>query len=259
MLLCIDIGNTNIKLGVFNGDALSYTWRISTDRSNLRDEYAMLILSLFQTEGVKVSDISGCAISSVVPPLTQEFVEFCQHYLGLEPVLLRPDTVTGIRINTDIPGEVGSDLVMNALGAKQLFSGPMIIVGMGTATTFTAISAAGDLEGVAIAPGLLASANSLVSSTSTLPRVALAQPKTAIGKNTIASLQAGLVWGFAALVEGLVKRMQVELGGHATVIATGGLANVVIPETGIIQAVEPNLVLLGLKAMYELNQKSARG
>ncbi len=257
MLLCIDIGNTNIKLGLFDGDALRSSWRISTDRTNLMDEYAMLILNLFRSQGIEPAAVTGCAISSVVPPLTQEFVEFCRRYLQQDPVLLGPETVTGMRINTDIPGEVGSDLVMNALGARQLYSGPVIIVGMGTATTFTAISASGDLEGVAIAPGLLTSANSLVSSTSTLPRVALARPKRAIGKNTIASLQAGLVWGFAALIDGLVTRMQAELGENATVIATGGLANVIASESKTIQAVEPSLALLGLKLMYELNRSQA--
>jgi len=258
MLLCVDIGNTNIKLGLFNLDKLCCSWRISTDRNDLADEYAMLLLDLFATEGVRPSHITGCAISSVVPSLTQEFVEICKRYFKIDPLMPEGDTITGIQVKTDNPGEVGSDLIMNALAARHLVGAPVIIIGLGTATTVVAVDQSGDLSGVAIAPGIVTSANSLFISTSTLPRVALSKPKHAIGKNTIESLQAGLVYGFASLVEGLVKRMQNELGVDAPVIATGGLAPVIAAETPVITQVEPELALIGLKLMYEMNAKGRR-
>ena len=253
MLLCIDIGNSNIKLGLFNGDTLCCSWRINTDRDDLADEYAMLLLDLFATSDVEPSHVTGCAISSVVPSLTQEFIDLCLRYFHLTPVIPGPGSDMGIKVNTDNPSEVGMDLVMNALAARHLYGTPVIIVGLGTATTFTAVSAAGDVEGVAIAPGILTSANSLFSATSTLPRVALTHPTTSIGKNTVESLQAGMVYGFSALIEGLVGRMKAELGGEAYVVATGGLAPIIAAETSVIKTVEPNLALIGLKMMYEMN------
>lgn len=254
MLLCIDIGNSNIKLGLFKGEDLCYSWRINTNRSSLADEYAALILNLFEAERIEVHHITGCAISSVVPNLTQEFTDFSTRYLKHAPVIPGPGIQTDIVINTEYPAEVGSDLVMNALAARHLYGTPVIIIGLGTATTLTAVSKDGVFEGVAIAPGILTSANSLSASTSTLPRIALARPEKAIGKNTIKSLQAGLVFGFTALVEGLVGRMQNELGGNAHVVATGGLAQVIAAETKVIEFIEPNLALIGLRLMYEMNQ-----
>jgi type III pantothenate kinase len=254
MLLCIDIGNTNIKLGLLDGETIRSHWRISTDPARLADEYAMLLLNLLAAEGIQTCAVSGCAISSVVPALTQVFGELVQRYFKQEPLLILPDTDTGMRILTDNPAEVGPDLVMNAVGARHLFGAPVIIIGFGTATTFVAVSAQGDLEGVAIAPGIVASGNSLFHSTATLPQVALSRPAVTIGKNTITSLQAGLIFGFAGLVEGLIERMQAELGGGARVIATGGLAHVIAPETRVIERVEPNLALIGLRIVYERNQ-----
>lgn len=258
MLLCVDIGNTNIKIGLFNMGKLCCSWRISTDRNDLADEYAMLLLDLFATEGVRPSHITGCAISSVVPYLTQEFTELCKRYFKIDPVMPGGDTFTDVRVHTDNPAEVGSDLIMNALAARHLLGAPVIIVGLGTATTVVAVDQAGDLAGVAIAPGVITSANSLFSSTSTLPRVALSKPKYAMGKNTVESLQAGLVYGFASLVEGLVKRMRDELGTDAPVVATGGLSTVIAAETDIITRVEPDLALIGLKLMYEMNVKGRK-
>ncbi len=257
MLLCIDIGNTNIKLGLFEGEQMRCHWRISTDRGRLADEYAMLLINLCASEGIALAEINGCAISSVVPLLTQVFTELARRYLRREPVILGPGTITGMKINTDYPAEVGSDLVMNALGARHLYGAPVIVIGFGTATTFVAVSAQGNLEGVAIAPGVLTSGDSLFRATSTLPQVALARPASAIGKNTVHSLQAGFVFGFAGLVENLVARMQTELGGGARVIATGGLAGLIAAETKVIEAVEPNLALIGLRMMYDLNRPEA--
>jgi len=258
MLLCIDIGNTNIKLGLFEGENMRCHWRIATDRARLADEYAMLLMNLCTAEGLTFHDISGCAISSVVPLLTQVFVELGERYLHQTPVILGPKTVTGIKINTEYPAEVGSDLVMNALGARHLYGTPVIVIGFGTATTFTAVSTSGDLEGVAIAPGVATSGDSLFRATSTLPQVALAHPETSIGKNTVQSLQAGFVLGFAGLVDNLIRHIQAELGGHARVVATGGLANLIVVETSMIEAVEPNLALIGLRLMYALNREQLK-
>jgi type III pantothenate kinase len=254
MLLCIDIGNTNIKLGLFDGETICCHWRVSTDPARLADEYAMLLLNLLAAEGLRPGNVTGCAISSVVPALTQIFSELSQRYFKQEPLVIRPGVNTGMmEIRTDFPGEVGPDLVINAVGARFLYGAPVIVVGLGTATTFVAISAAGHLEGVAIAPGIITSGNSLFHATATLPQVALNRPAGAIGKNTITSLQAGMIFGFAGLVEGLVIRMQAELaaaGKPVSVVATGGLATVIASETSVIQHVEPNLGLIGLRLIY---------
>jgi type III pantothenate kinase len=220
----------------------------------LTDEYAMLLINLFASEGITTAQITGCAISSVVPLLTQVFGELSQRYLKQEPLILGPGILTGIKINTDYPAEVGSDLVVNALAARHLYGAPAIIIGFGTATTFVAISAQGNIEGVAIAPGIATSGDSLFRATSTLPQVALARPQAAIGKNTIQSMQSGFVFGFTGLVKELVERIQAELGGNAHVIATGGLANLVVPGASVIDAVEPDLALIGLRLLYELNR-----
>jgi type III pantothenate kinase len=254
MLLCIDVGNTNIKLGLFDGDKMRCNWRIATDRANLADEYAVLLINLFSVEGITPDQISGCAISSVVPLLTEVFGELARRYFNLEPLTLRAGTRTGMQIHTDYPAEVGADLVVNAIAARQLYGSPVIVIGFGTATTFVAVSAAGNLEGVAIAPGLATSGDSLFRATSTLPQVALARPTAAIGKNTIQSIQSGFVFGFTGLVEKLVEKFQVELGGGARVIATGGLASLITPETDVIETVEPYLALVGLKILYEMNR-----
>jgi type III pantothenate kinase len=253
MLLCIDIGNTNIKLGIFQGEEMRCHWRIATDRTRLTDEYAILLINLLASENLKIHQVTGCAISSVVPALTQVFEDLAQRYLHQQALVVGPQTVTGITIKTDYPTEVGSDLVVNALAARHLYGKPVIVIGFGTATTFVAVSADGDLEGVAIAPGIITGADSLFRATSTLPRVALARPAAAIGKNTIHSLQAGLVFGYAGMVEGLVRRIQAELGGNARVIATGGVAPLIAPETRVIDVVEPNLALIGLRMIFEGN------
>ncbi len=253
MLLCIDIGNSNIKFGLFKDDRILNHWRIATNRNRLADEYAMLLYDLFASAGIKPEQISGCAISSVVPALTQVFGEVSKRYLQQEPLVLDTGVTSGIKVNTDYPVEVGADLVMNALAARHLYGSPVIVVGFGTATTFVAVSQQGDVVGVAIAPGVTTSGDSLFRATSTLPEVALTRPSSALGKNTIQSLQAGFVYGFAGLVEKLVMQIKSEIGGQARVIATGGLADLILPETNVIEAVEPDLALIGLRLLFELN------
>lgn len=255
MLLCIDIGNTNIKLGLFRGDDLCCHWRIATDRARLTDEYAILLLNLLKIERIDTQEITGCAISSVVPALMQVWADLARRYLKLEPVVVGPGIKTGLSIRTDNPSEVGADLIVNAVAVKHLYGAPAIIIAFGTATTFGALTAQGDYAGVAIAPGVATGAEALFRFAAKLPQVELARPPRAVGKNTIHSMQSGLIFGFAGLVEGLVKRMREELGSQARVVATGGLADVIAGETKVIEAVEPNLTLIGLKLIYEMNQK----
>jgi type III pantothenate kinase len=256
MLLCIDIGNTNIKFGLFNGDRPRAHWRIATNRAQLADEYAMLLLDLFASERIPASDVSGCVISSVVPPLTPAFVEISKRYLKQEPIVVRPGIKTGLSIRTDHPAEVGADLIANAVAVRQMYGTPAIAIGFGSATTFAAISTQGDYVGTAIAPGIATGAEALFRFTAQLPQVELTRPPHAIGKNTIHSMQSGLIFGFAGLVEELIKRMQAELGGQAHVIATGGLAELVAAETDVIEVVEPDLTLIGLRLIYEMNQET---
>ncbi|PKO10550.1 MAG: pantothenate kinase [Chloroflexi bacterium HGW-Chloroflexi-2] len=255
MLLCIDIGNTNIKLGLFRNDEMVQRWRISTDRTNLADEYGVLIGDLFETRGLSIHEITGCAISSVVPSLTQEFIEMSEKYFLLSPTIYGPEVNIGMKINTDYPSEVGHDLIMNALAARKLYGKPVIIVGFGTATSFVAVSESGNLEGVAIGPGVVSSSESLFRGASTLPRVALAHPQVAIGKNTIQSMRSGIVYGFVGMVKEVVTRMKKEMSGNPKVIATGGVAALIAPECDEIDIIQTNLALLGLKEMFELSQQ----
>jgi type III pantothenate kinase len=254
VLFCIDIGNTHIELGLFEGDKQRARWRIATDRAKLSDEYAMLLLDLFASEGLKVGEVTGCAISSVVPPLTPVFAELAKRYLKQEPVVVGPGVKTGINIRTDHPAEVGADLIVNSLAARQLYGAPVIVIAFGTATTFGVVSAQGDFVGVAIAPGVTTGAEALFRFAAKLPQVELARPPHAIGKNTIHSMQSGLIFGFAGLVEGLVRRMRAELGGQARVIATGGLAGLIAAETDMIEVVEPDLAVIGLRMIHEMNR-----
>jgi type III pantothenate kinase len=253
MLLCIDIGNTNMKFGLFEGDRLRAHWRIATDRAKLSDEYAMLLLNLFASERLQTDDVTGCAISSVVPALTPAFAEVARRYLKQEPIIVGPGVSTGLNVRTDQPSEVGADLIVSAVAARQIYGAPVIIIGFGTATTFVAVSAQGDFVGVAIAPGVVTGAEALFRFAAKLPQVELVKPPYAIGTNTIHSMQSGLIFGFAGLVEGLVKRMRAELGGHARVVATGGLAELIAAETEAIEVVEPDLTLIGLRLIYQMN------
>jgi type III pantothenate kinase len=254
MLLCIDIGNTNIKLGLFEGDKVRAHWRIATERARLADEYAMLLLDLFRAQQIHLDAVSGIALSSVVPTLTPEFADLAKRYLHQTPLVIGPGVKTGMNIRTDHPAEVGADLIVQSVAARALYGAPVIVIAFGTATTFSAVAASGDFVGVAIAPGVGTSAEALFRFAAKLPQVELARPPHAIGKNTVHSMQAGLVFGYAGLVEGIVKRMRAELGGAARVVATGGLASLIANETTLIEQVEPNLTLLGLRHIYEMNK-----
>jgi type III pantothenate kinase len=256
MLLCIDIGNTNIKLGLFDGDTLRAHWRIATDRARLTDEYAILLLNLFASAQIPVAAATGVVISSVVPPLTAVFADLAKNYLKQTPIIVGPGIKTGLNIRTEHPAEVGADLIANVVGASALYGTPVIVVGFGTATTFCAVSGSGEFVGAAIAPGVGTGTEALFRFAAKLPQIEFARPPHAIGTNTVHAMQSGVVFGYAGLVEGLVKRMRAELGRDANVrvVATGGFASLIAAETAVIEAVEPNLALLGLKKIYELNR-----
>ena len=253
MLLTIDIGNTNIALGVFQGETLKATWRLATDPRRMPDEYGMALLNLLPVSGVAASDIRAVALCSVVPPLTQVFSELCEGFFDIKPLIVGAGVRTGIKILYDNPRDVGVDRIVDAAAAFGLYGGPLIIVDFGTATVFDAVSAQAEYLGGAISPGLRVAAESLFTTTSQLRRVELVTPKSAIGKNTTHAMQAGLVLGHVDLVEGMVKRFKRELGQDARVIATGGLAPLMASETPIFDAVNLDLTLLGLRMIYDMN------
>jgi type III pantothenate kinase len=253
MLLTIDIGNTNIKLGVYSGSELRSYWRVATERLKLADEYAALISSLFALAGLRIDDVRGCAISCVVPPLTGQFRRLAHDYLHVQPLMLGPDVPTGLRFEIDTPRELGSDRVANSLAAYRKHGAPAIAIAFGTATAFDVIAEGGVYIGGAIAPGIGISADALFRNAARLYQVELAPPPQPIGKNTVHYMQSGLILGYAGLVEGLVRRMEAQLGYGCTVVATGGLADVIASQTDAISVVDPYLTLEGLRLMYELS------
>jgi type III pantothenate kinase len=253
MLLCIDIGNTNIVLGLWNDSDWRAHWRVRTVRDQMPDEYAMLLKALLRDGGFEIADITRVVLASVVPPLTTIFTELFTRYLGDTTLIVGPGVRTGLRIRIDNPVELGADLVANAVAAYHRFGKACVIVDFGTATTFSAVSKEGDFLGVAIAPGLGVAAEALSSRTAQLPRVSLVPPVAAIGKNTVHSMQSGLVFGYVGLVEGLIGRIRSELGGNAQVVATGGLSRVLAPLTDQITVADPWLTLEGLRLIAERN------
>lgn len=254
MLLALDIGNTNTVIGVFEGKALLKHWRLSSRREGTRDEYAMLIKGLFDFAGLDFQRVSAVIISCVVPPLQGPLEEMARHYFGVEPMVVGPGIKTGMPILYESPRDVGADRIANAVAAFEAYGGPCIVVDFGTATTFDAISARGEYLGGAICPGIAISAEALFQHAAKLPRVDIVQPKAIIGRNTVGSMQAGLFYGYLGLVEGVVARMRVELGGRATVIATGGLAQLLLTESTAVDHVDPLLTLTGLRILFERNQ-----
>ncbi len=254
MLLAIDIGNTNVTVGVFENEELRATWRVATDVHQMADEYAALLLNLLRHQGLEPAGIKEVALCSVVPPLLSTFHELCQRYFGLSPLVVGPGVKTGVRILMDNPREVGTDRIVNAAAAHRLYGGALIVVDLGTATTFDVVSEEGDYLGGAIAPGIVTSAEALFTRTAALPRVGLDHPKQAIGTNTIAAMQSGIIFGYVGLIEGLVARIKKELGGKASVVATGGYAHLIAKETTVIDRVNPDLTLIGLRLIYLMNK-----
>ena len=254
MLLCIDVGNTNITFGLYEGQAFGPHWRIRTIHEKMPDEYGILMDQLFRHQGYRPEQVTGVALASVVPPLTPVFVRVCQDYLGHTPLVVDAGVRTGVRIRYDNPREVGADRVVDAAAVRALYRVPACVVDFGTATTFDAVSAEGDYLGGAIAPGIGIAAQALFERTAKLPRVELTRPPSVIGSNTVQSIQSGLLFGYVGLVEGMVARFKRELGPATYVVATGGLAEIVARETSVIDVVDPWLTLHGLRIVYELNQ-----
>ena len=253
MLLVIDVGNTNIVLGIFKGKELMDHWLVSTDRLRTTDEYGVLIRNLFYLNGVNSDEIDAIIISSVVPPVMPTLERMCQRYFGLTPLVIGPGVKTGMDIKYDNPREVGADRIVNAVAAYEKFGGPVIIIDFGTATTFCAVDKKGTYLGGAICPGIGISTDALVQRTAKLPRIEVVSTDKVICRNTVESMQAGVFYGFVGQVDGIVARMRKELGCKAKVVATGGLAVIVAPATDAIDVVEPMLTLEGLRIIYDRN------
>ncbi|MBC7364091.1 MAG: type III pantothenate kinase [Candidatus Aminicenantes bacterium] len=258
MLITFDIGNTTTGVGVFQGKKILASWKIKSDRKKTADEFGIILSSLMSHAGLKGEKIRGAIISSVVPPLTPIFQQACEKFFGQKPLVVGPGLKTGISILYENPAEVGSDRIVGAVAAFEKYGGPTLVVDFGTATTFDAISEKGEYLGGAIAPGVLISAEALYLKTAKLPRIEVRKPKTAIGRSTVTSMQSGLYFGYVGLVNNIISEMSRELKAKPKVIATGGLAEMVVDDIKSIEAVEPHLVLEGLRIIYEKNRKTEK-
>lgn len=255
MLLALDIGNTSIHIGLFDGDQITATWRIGVETERMPDEYGVFMLTLLYTHRLSAQDITACIIGCDVPPLIPTFESVCRKYFEVEPMVVGHGLRTGVRILYDNPKQLGADRIIDAVAAIRIYGAPVIVVDFGTATVFDAVNEHGDYLGGAIAPGIGIASEALFSRAAMLYRVQLERPPSAIGKNTIHAMQSGILFGYVGLVEGLVRRFKSELTGDAKVVATGGLAPVVAQETDCIDVVDGDLTLNGLRMIYELNME----
>lgn len=254
MLLALDVGNTNTVVGVFDGTELKANWRLSTRRAGTSDEYGIFIKSLFDFAGLDFRAINAVILSTVVPTVQGPLEEMSRQFFGVEAMVVGPGLKSGMPILYEAPREVGADRIVNAVAAFELYGGPCIVVDFGTATTFDAISARGEYLGGAICPGIGISAEALFQRAAKLPRVEISRPKSVIGRNTVHSIQSGLYFGYLSLVEGLVARMREELEGKPKVIATGGLAGLLLAGSPLVDHLDPWLTLTGLRILYERNR-----
>ena len=253
MLLAIDVGNTETVVGVFRDEELAWRWRMATVPERTADELALLFGGFLQQQQLSFDrNVTGVVLSSVVPSATQALREMVRRYFRFPPVVVEPGVKTGVPVLTDNPKEVGADRIVNALAAFTRYGGPCVVVDFGTATTFDCVSERGEYVGGAIAPGLQIAARALFEHTARLPLVEMVAPEAAIGKNTVESVQSGLIFGYAALIDGMVERIAKELGQPA-VVATGGLAPTVIEECRTVDHHEPWLTLEGLRLVFEKN------
>jgi type III pantothenate kinase len=253
MLLTIDIGNTNITLGLYHEKELGSRWRLATDHNRLADEYGLQLLGLLDHARCPIETLHGICLASVVPPLTGRLSQACQQYLRIKPFIIDDTVITGLNILYDDAKSVGADRIVDAVAVRKMYSTPACVVDFGTATTFDAITSSGEYLGGAIAPGLSIGAEALYQHTSKLPRVDFSAPPSVIGDNTIHAIQAGLIFGYVSMVEGMVARFREILGKNMIVIATGGLAEIVAHETTAINIIAPWLTLDGLRILWEMN------
>lgn len=257
-VLCVaDVGNTHTVLGLFVEDRLIHRWRIRTDVERTSDEWGLTLRELFETTGRDVRSVGGMAISCVVPPAIHTIRRASRRFFDVEPLIIGPGVKTGVPIRYDNPREVGADRIVNAVAAYAKVERACIVVDFGTATTFDCISADGAYLGGAIAPGVGIALDALVTRAAKLPRVEIVKPQAAIGRTTEESMQSGLLFGYVSLVDGLTERLVREIGDPVAVIATGGLAGVIASESRVIESVEPNLTLEGLRLIYRLNTQPA--
>jgi type III pantothenate kinase len=255
MLLGIDIGNSNIVLGAFEGSKLLHHWRLPSRQQSTSDEFAITLRSLFDLVGLKPEQVSDSIISCVVPPLIPIFERACTKLFHRGPLVVGPGIRTGMPIRVDNPREVGADRIVNSVCAYELLGGPVIAIDFGTATSFDCISRAGEFVGGAIFPGMQVALEALVSRASKLSSVEIVRPPNVIGRNTTHSLQSGMLFGYAGIVDTMVRRMRTELGEDARVVATGGLAHLIASEAETIERVEPYLTLEGLRLIFERNRE----
>lgn len=254
MLLTIDIGNTNLTIGLYEGEALTWHWRLATDHARMPDEYGLQLLGLLTHAGHKPGDLTGVALASVVPNLTGRVTQACQEYLKTTPLVVEAGIKTGLRILYEDPKTVGADRVCDAVAVLQRYGGPACIIDFGTATTFNALTPQGDYLGGAITAGVNLAAEALFTRAAKLPRIDLQRPPSVIGRNTVHAMQSGLLFGYVSMVEGMVTRFRAELGADMKVVATGGLAELVAQETQVIQHIAPWLTLDGLRILWQINQ-----
>jgi type III pantothenate kinase len=254
MLLVIDVGNTNTKIGVCNGERVLVSWTLTTRREQTADEYGVFTEALLRTRGIVPGDVEGVAISNVVPPVQQALERMAEQYFGVTALSVEPGVTMSVPLAVESPREVGPDRIVAVVAAVALYGAPLIVVDLGTATRFDCVNDRGEFIGGAIAPGISVAVDALLSRAARLFRVELVRPKEAIGRNTVTNIQSGVVYGYAGLVDGLVERMKAEMGGAPKVIATGGLAPLIADVAGSIEHVNPDLKLHGLRLIYQRNQ-----
>ncbi len=259
LLLTIDTGNTNTVLGIHEGPELKTHWRLTTRREQTADEYGVLVRNLFSAAGLTPAHVGGACLASVVPPLTPVLVTLCRQYLGQEPLVIEPGVRTGMPILYEPPGDVGADRIVNGVAAFAAHGGPVIVVDFGTATTFDVVTKKGEYAGGVICPGVGISADALFQRAARLPRVDVKNPGRVIGRSTVGSIQAGLYFGYASMVEGLITRIRAELDEPSRVVATGGLAETLASDIPSIEVVDPVLTLTGLRLIWERNRGPQRG